>query len=64
MPKKEVLDEFRGALPGSRIGKGCIRFAQPDRIDFEMLEQLLLRTAESKSAPCQGGKLSKYCPRA
>jgi len=50
--KKEVLDDFRSALPGSRIGKGCIRFAKPDRIDFEVLVQLLRRTAESKSAPC------------
>src|SRR2546422_11442985 len=50
--KKEVLDEFRGALAGSKIGKGCVRFAKPDRIDFDVLKQLLSRTAESKSAPC------------
>jgi hypothetical protein len=49
--KKEVLDGFRSALPGSRIGKGWIRSAKPDRIDLEVLEQLLRRTAESKSAP-------------
>ena len=50
--KKDVLDEFRSALPGSKIGKGCIRFAKPDRIDFNVLKQLLSRTAESKSAVC------------
>jgi uncharacterized protein YdhG (YjbR/CyaY superfamily) len=48
--KKDVLDEFRGALPGS--GKGCVRFTKPDRIDFDVVKQLLSRTAESKSAPC------------
>jgi uncharacterized protein YdhG (YjbR/CyaY superfamily) len=50
--KKDVVDEFRSALPGSKIGKGCIRFAKPDRIPFDVLKQLLRRTAESRSAPC------------
>jgi len=50
--KKDVLDEFRGALPGSKIGKGCIRFPNPDKIDFDIVKRLLSRTAHSKSAPC------------
>lgn len=50
--KKDVLDEFRSALPGSKIGKGCIRFPKPDKIDFDVVKQLLSRTADSKSAPC------------
>ncbi len=50
--KREVLDEFRSALPGAKIGKGCVRFAKPERIDFNVLSQVLSRTAESKSAPC------------
>jgi hypothetical protein len=43
--KKDVLDEFRGALSGASIGKGCIRFTKPDKIDFEVLDRLLRRTA-------------------
>jgi uncharacterized protein YdhG (YjbR/CyaY superfamily) len=50
--KKDVLDEFRGALSASSIGTGCIRFSRPDKMDFEVLKRLLRRTAESKSAPC------------
>jgi len=50
--KKEVLDEFRGALPTAKIGKGCIRFSKPDKIDFEVVKQLIRRTAASKAAPC------------
>jgi uncharacterized protein YdhG (YjbR/CyaY superfamily) len=50
--KKGVLDEFRGALPGSDTGKGCIRFGNPDKIDFEVVERLLRRNAESKEAAC------------
>jgi uncharacterized protein YdhG (YjbR/CyaY superfamily) len=49
--KKDVVDEFRSALAAS-IGKGCIRFSKPEKIDFEVVRRLLRRTAESKSAPC------------
>jgi uncharacterized protein YdhG (YjbR/CyaY superfamily) len=50
--KQDIVDAFRGALPSSKIGKGCIRFAKPDKIDFDVLKQLLSRTADSKSEPC------------
>ena len=50
--KKDVVDEFRDALPASSIGKGCIRFSRPERMDFEVMEKLLLKTAESTSEPC------------
>jgi uncharacterized protein YdhG (YjbR/CyaY superfamily) len=50
--KKDVVDEFRSTLSASSIGKGCIRFRRPDKIDFEALTRLLRRNADSKSAPC------------
>jgi uncharacterized protein YdhG (YjbR/CyaY superfamily) len=50
--KKDVVDEFRDALPGSKIGKGCIRFSKPDKIDFDVVGEILRRTAESGAAPC------------
>lgn len=51
--KKSVLDEFRGALSAaSSIGKGCIRFSQPDRMDFTVLQRLLRRTAEVEGGSC------------
>ena len=50
--KKDVVDEFRSELPTASIGKGCIRFTKPDKIDFDVLNRLLRRTAESKSRPC------------
>jgi hypothetical protein len=39
---------FRDKLFASSIGKSCIRFTNPDKIDFEVLKQLLRRTAKSK----------------
>ena len=50
--KKDVVDEFRGALSTASIGKGCIRFSKPDKMDFDVIRRLLLRTAESQSTPC------------
>lgn len=50
--KKEVLDQFRGALGAASIGKGCVRFTRPEKIDFEVVERLLRHNAASKSAPC------------
>jgi len=49
---KKDVDEFRSALSHASIGKGCIRFTKPDKIDFDVLKRLLRRTAGSKSAPC------------
>src|SRR4051812_19617811 len=50
--KREVVDEFRGALGASSIGKGCIRFNKPEKIDFGILKQLLQKNLASKSVPC------------
>ena len=50
--KKDVVDEFRSALSAASIGKGCIRFTKPEKIDCDVLKRLLRRIAGSKSAPC------------
>jgi hypothetical protein len=42
-----VLEEFRPQFPGVSIGKCCIRFTKPEKIDFAVVERLLRRTAES-----------------
>jgi uncharacterized protein YdhG (YjbR/CyaY superfamily) len=50
--KPDVVNEFRAALLGCDIGKSCIRFRRPDSIDFEVVGNLLRRTAASPSAAC------------
>jgi uncharacterized protein YdhG (YjbR/CyaY superfamily) len=50
--KQDIVDEFRSALSGANVGKGCIRFTKPDKIDFEVLQRLLERNRASKSSPC------------
>ena len=47
--QKGVVDEFREALvlPGSGVsmGKSCIRFSNPSKIDFTVLESMLRKYA-------------------
>lgn len=50
--KEDVVNEHRAALAGCSIGKGCIRFRNPDKIDFAVVRSLLQRTAEATSKAC------------
>ena len=50
--KQDVLDEFRDDLSGLSLGKGCIRYSKPEKIDFDIVRQLLRGTLESPGAVC------------
>lgn len=50
--KKDVVNSFRDQLTGASIGKGCIRYTKPARIDFKIIEKLLVATRESPEIPC------------
>ncbi|MBK8495295.1 MAG: hypothetical protein IPL50_09885 [Chitinophagaceae bacterium] len=52
--KKDVLDQYRGQLKGRgiSIGKGCIRYSKPDKINFGLVKKLLKGTCDSKSSIC------------
>jgi uncharacterized protein YdhG (YjbR/CyaY superfamily) len=50
--KKEVLDAHRGLLEGLSVGKGCIRYPKPEKIDFAVVKKLLVATAKSGAKPC------------
>jgi uncharacterized protein YdhG (YjbR/CyaY superfamily) len=50
--KSEFVEEFRPALSTASIGKSCIRFTRPEKMNFEVVEQLLRRTVEFESLPC------------
>ena len=50
--KKDVVERHRKALSGCEIGKGCIRFRDPEKIDFAAVADLLRDTAKSNTKPC------------
>jgi len=39
-------------LNGINNGKGCLRFSNPDKVDFELITTLLKETALSKDKAC------------
>jgi uncharacterized protein YdhG (YjbR/CyaY superfamily) len=50
--KEEVLDKHRHLLEGLSLGKGSIRYTKPEKIDFDVVEQLLTESLHSDSEIC------------
>jgi uncharacterized protein YdhG (YjbR/CyaY superfamily) len=50
--KQEVFDASRPRLTGLSLGKGCIRYSKPEKIDFAVVEDLLDATKESTAPIC------------
>ena len=52
--KKEVLDAHRENLKvkGVSLGKGCIRYSKPEKINFSVVRKLLEQTIKSSSEIC------------
>ncbi|MGH2616385.1 MAG: iron chaperone [Thermomicrobiales bacterium] len=50
--KSDVLEAHRAEFPGASIGKGCIRYTRPERIDLGAVERLLKATAASDGEVC------------
>ena len=42
------VKDLRAKLAGSSKGKGCVRFTNPEKIDFAVVDELLRRIAKSK----------------
>ena len=50
--KEEVLNKYRQDLAHLNLGKGCIRYRQPQQIDFDLVAQLLEESYQSASEIC------------
>ena len=52
--RTDVMNSHRYLLniPGVTLGKGCIRYSKPEKIDFKVVERLLKATVESKGIVC------------
>jgi uncharacterized protein YdhG (YjbR/CyaY superfamily) len=48
--KTDVVDKYRDRLQD--VGKGCIRYRNPDKIDFGIVEKLLEDTVDSSADIC------------
>lgn len=50
--KQEVLDAHRAELAGISLGKGCIRYSRPAKIDFDLVRRMLEETRAASGAVC------------
>jgi uncharacterized protein YdhG (YjbR/CyaY superfamily) len=50
--KEEVLNRHRDSLTGLNVGKGCIRYSKPEKIDFKIVRELLADSHQSDSEIC------------
>ncbi len=50
--KHDVMLTNSNLLQGTNHGKGCIRFANPDKIDFKLIRKLLKETVKSDHKIC------------
>ena len=50
--KHQVMLNNKGSLKGLNHGKGCIRYSNPNKIDFQLITDLLKQTVLSDAAIC------------
>ena len=52
--RTDVMNAHRYLLniPGVTLGKGCIRYSKPEKIDFKVVEKMLKATVESSGDVC------------
>ena len=52
--RTDVMKRYKDLLKtkGVSLGKGCIRYSRPEKIDFEVVEKMLKATLESTGEVC------------
>ena len=50
--RQDVLDAHRAEFAPSTVGKGCIRYRNPDRIDFRVVQKMLNATRKATGPVC------------
>lgn len=50
--KQDVMKKNKDLLKGLSVGKGCIRFPNPQKIDLNLVTKLISDTAKSKDGIC------------
>jgi uncharacterized protein YdhG (YjbR/CyaY superfamily) len=50
--RQDVLDQYRHLFPKSAIGKGCIRYRNPSKINYDLVKEMLVKTNNSRGVIC------------
>ncbi|MEP7371886.1 MAG: DUF1801 domain-containing protein [Chitinophagaceae bacterium] len=50
--KHDVIEQYRKDLKGISVGKGCIRYTKPEKIDFSIVQKTIAGTFLSANIIC------------
>jgi hypothetical protein len=50
--RTDVLDAHRDRLAGLSVGKSCVRYRDPDELDWDVVASMLDATAASHGPVC------------
>jgi uncharacterized protein YdhG (YjbR/CyaY superfamily) len=50
--KTDVMEQYRDQLKGISVGKGCIRYTKPEKIDFSLILKMLAGTFRLTNTIC------------
>jgi uncharacterized protein YdhG (YjbR/CyaY superfamily) len=50
--KEDVVQANRALLKGLSVGKGCIRYSNPKKMDMDVIRKLLVDTVQSTEPSC------------
>ena len=50
--KKDVMDQYKNELKGVSMGKGVMRFGDPEKINFDVVRKMVKGTYESPNKVC------------
>lgn len=50
--RKAVLDRYRDRLADASLGKGCVRYSSPEKIDFDLAREMLEASARDAGKIC------------
>jgi uncharacterized protein YdhG (YjbR/CyaY superfamily) len=50
--RQDVLQTNAPLLVGTKLGKGCIRYGTPEKMNFDVIRKLLLESAVSQGEIC------------
>jgi uncharacterized protein YdhG (YjbR/CyaY superfamily) len=50
--KEKLVETHRAELAGASIGKGCIRYSKPEKLDFKVIAKLLVAAQGSAESAC------------
>ena len=52
IPIASIVNAHRAELKGASVGKGCIKYTKPEKLDWDVIAELLADTVNSSEAAC------------